>query len=166
MNNRLTGYLSLVLMLAGIFLTVSSRAGEDHRAAGAKTHHGDRQITVYHDPSCGCCSKWIDHLEQNRFHVTDRPVSDLVSIKRNYGVPRHMASCHTAVIDGYIIEGHVPADDIERLLRERPDSAGLAVPGMPVGTPGMEMGQRRDAFAVYEFESGGEARVYHSYPGR
>ena len=103
------------------------------------------------------------HLAENGFNVETKPVQDLVSVKLEYGVPQQLQSCHTAVIDGYIIEGHVPADEIYRLLDQRPDVTGLAVPGMPVGSPGMESpGAANQAYDVIAFGDAGTS-VYASY---
>jgi hypothetical protein len=97
-------------------------------------------ITVSKDPSCGCCTGWVEHLRRNGFIATVVETADLQAIKMRLGVPAELASCHTAEIAGYVIEGHVPAQAIRRLIAERPDALGLAVPGMPVGSPGMEGG--------------------------
>lgn len=110
------------------------------------------QMTVYKSATCGCCTSWIEHLQQNGFSVEAQNVDDLAAIKGRHGVSPDLASCHTAVIDGYVIEGHVPADDIKRLLSERPAVEGLAVPGMPLGSPGMEQGPRKDPYAVVSFD--------------
>ncbi|MBP2501014.1 hypothetical protein ABID82_003350 [Methylobacterium sp. PvP062] len=108
-------------------------------------------VAVMKDPSCGCCAKWVDHLRQAGFTVTvtEGPVNP---VKARLGVPRDLASCHTALVDGYVVEGHVPADAIKRLLVERPKGTGLAVPGMPAGSPGMEVeGREPDTYAVVLF---------------
>lgn len=118
------------------------------------------EITVYKSATCGCCSKWVEHLKANGFKVTAHDVQSLDSVKRNYGVPQRLGSCHTAVIDGYVIEGHVPADSIKRLLAERPKVKGLAVPGMPIGSPGMEQGSQRQPYEVVAFREDGATRVY------
>lgn len=120
-------------------------------------------IKVYRDPQCQCCHKWIKHLEKNQFNVLDMLTPDMASVKEAVHLPRKMASCHTAMIEGYIIEGHVPAEDIRRLLTERPDIAGLSVPQMPVGTPGMEMGERKDNFNVFQFNKAGKYSIYSSH---
>ena len=98
----------------------------------------DLKISVYKSPTCGCCSKWVSHLQQNGFEVETTDLNDLRVIKSMSGIKPEQASCHTAKIGDYVIEGHVPADDIKRLLSERPQARGLAVPGMPTGSPGME----------------------------
>ncbi|WP_249976831.1 DUF411 domain-containing protein [Vreelandella olivaria] len=104
-------------------------------------------IEVHSDPNCGCCGAWVDHLEEEGFTVNHHRRDDLRAFKASNGVPPALASCHTAIVDGYVIEGHVPASDIQRLLDERPEVVGLAVPGMPHGSPGMETG-RVDDYAV------------------
>lgn len=121
-----------------------------------------QEITVYKTPSCGYCTKWVDHLAENGFEVTVQSLDDLSPVKTRLGVPQELQSCHTAEIDGYVIEGHVPAADIERLLEERPDATGIAVPGMPVGSPGMEYGERKDPYDVILF-GGDEQKVYASH---
>jgi hypothetical protein len=108
------------------------------------------QVQVYKSASCGCCNKWIDHLESHGFSVRATDVSDLASIKAENGLPPRLASCHTAIVEGYVVEGHVPARDIQRLLRERPKVSGLAVPGMPIGSPGME-GPNPERYRVLSF---------------
>lgn len=97
-------------------------------------------VTVYKSPTCGCCGDWVKHIRANGFKVEAHDVNDVSPMRRRYGVPGSLASCHTAVVAGYAIEGHVPAADIKRLLRERPKVVGLAVPGMVIGSPGMEQG--------------------------
>ena len=111
------------------------------------------EVTVYKSPTCGCCSKWVDHLTASGFKVTAHDTSDMQAVKTRLGVPDAMASCHTSVVGGYIIEGHVPAADIQRLLRDKPKIAGLAVPGMVMGSPGME-GSRSDPYNVMAFGEG------------
>jgi len=120
-------------------------------------------IKVYRSPSCQCCHKWINHLKENKFNVLDVLSNNMASVKTAVQLPKPMASCHTAIIDGYIIEGHVPADDIRRLLADKPNIAGLSVPQMPVGTPGMEMGERKDPFIVFQFDKNGQYTVFNQY---
>lgn len=124
-------------------------------------------ITVYKTPTCGCCRDWIAHLEQNGFRVVAHDVRDTAPYRAKFGVPSELASCHTAEVEGYALEGHVPASEISRLLAERPQARGLAVPGMPVGSPGMEVeGTRRDAYAVLLFSADGSRKVYQRYAAR
>ncbi|MBD2436494.1 DUF411 domain-containing protein [Nostoc sp. FACHB-110] len=122
------------------------------------------KATVYRSPECSCCHGWIDHLKSQGFQVTDVSTNDIEAIKQNYHVPDNLASCHTAVVNGYVVEGHVPAQDIKRLLQEQPNVAGLSVPQMPVGTPGMEMGNQKDPFNVVSFDSQGTAKIFNQYP--
>jgi len=125
------------------------------------------QITVYKTPSCGCCHEWIAHLEANGFAVSANDVPNTAPYRERFGVPRELGSCHTGVIEGYALEGHVPAAEIKRLLAEKPQARGLAVPGMPVGSPGMEVeGTRRDAFDVVLFADGGRRSVFRHYDAR
>lgn len=121
------------------------------------------EIKVYRDPECQCCHKWITHLEKSKFTVLDMLTPDMASVKEAVKLPKPMTSCHTAIVEGYIIEGHVPAADIRRLLTERPDIAGLSVPKMPVGSPGMEMGARKDNFIVFQFDKAGKYSAFNRY---
>lgn len=121
------------------------------------------EINVYRHPSCSCCGGWIDHLATQGFQPTSIATSNMETLKQQYGVPEGLASCHTAVIDKYVIEGHVPAEDIKRLLVERPNVTGIAVPGMPIGTPGMENGDRKDSFTVFSFDKQGKTAAFNRY---
>lgn len=116
-------------------------------------------VTVYKSPDCGCCQNWVAHLKANGFKVTAKNVSDIMPYKGMNGVPYELGSCHTAVVEGYSIEGHVPAADIRRLLKERPNVRGLAVPGMPVGSPGMEGGPPQ-RYQTISFDRSGRTAVY------
>ena len=122
-------------------------------------------MTVYKTGSCGCCSAWVDHVRDAGFEVQaiDVEQARLIQHKKEAGVDQRLSSCHTALIDGYVIEGHVPAADIRRLLAERPDVAGLAVPGMPTGSPGMEYGDRVDPYRVIAFGDEGGMRIFAEY---
>ncbi len=120
-------------------------------------------IVVYRSPTCGCCGKWIDHLKKHDFNVIDKIVDDTQSIKAKYGVSPALASCHTAIINDYIIEGHVPASDIKRMLKNKENIKGLAVPGMVTGSPGMEMGGQKSPFKVIAFDENGVMKVYTTY---
>lgn len=116
-------------------------------------------VTVYKSATCHCCSKWVEHLRQAGFPVKTQDTASLADLKRNAGVPEGFGSCHTAFVEGYVIEGHVPVADIQRLLRERPKATGIAAPGMPIGSPGMEVGERRDPYDVMLFGPQGQ-QVY------
>ncbi|MBG1267828.1 DUF411 domain-containing protein [Nostoc sp. WHI] len=120
--------------------------------------------TVYHSPDCNCCGGWIDHLKAQGFEITDFSTPDIETIKQKFNVPDNLSSCHTAIINGYVIEGHVPANDIKRLLQEKPNVVGLSVPNMPVGTPGMEMGNQKDPFTVFAFNHNNSVMVFNKYP--
>jgi hypothetical protein len=117
-------------------------------------------IEVVKTPTCGCCGAWIDHVRAAGFEVRVSDVEDVTPTARRLGVPDDLRSCHTSSIAGYAIEGHVPAADIRRLLQERPKAAGIAVPGMPMGSPGMEQGGMRDAFATMLFQADGASRIF------
>lgn len=118
-------------------------------------------VTVYKTPTCGCCDTWVGHLRANGFDVDAKNVTDsrLLALKGSYGLDRRLYSCHTAVVDGYVVEGHVPADVILRLLEERPEIVGLAVPGMPVGSPGME-GPNPQPYDIVSIDREGRMQVY------
>lgn len=120
----------------------------------ASEHVAD--IIVYKSPWCGCCTGWVDHMKENGFSVKVVEQEDLSPIKRHYGVPDNLESCHTAEVEGYTIEGHVPASDVMKLLAVRPDAKGLAVPGMPIGSPGMEQGDEKEPYPVVLFGKDGQ----------
>lgn len=115
----------------------------------------DLNIKVAKRPSCGCCNGWVEHLKNNGFKTEAREELNLTALKARLGVPKNLASCHTAEIEGYVIEGHVPAAAIRRLLAERPEAVGLAVPGMPIGSPGMEGGEP-ETYDVILFSNGSQ----------
>lgn len=129
-------------------------------ACAPKTDSGHPTIEVWKSPTCSCCSKWVEHLRNDGFKVTVHNETAMNSLKTKLGVPQALASCHTATVDGYVIEGHVPAQDIRKLLGEKPKALGLAVPGMPIGSPGMEQGDQHDAYETLAFTSAGESSVY------
>ena len=135
----------------------TTAAAPAHGASAATTSHSTSVasidsliMTVYKTPTCGCCRLWVDHVRENGFRATANDVADVSPVKNTHKVPSDLHSCHTALIGGYVVEGHVPAADIKRLLAERPDIIGLAVPGMPAGSPGMESGrvERYDVIAI------------------
>lgn len=122
-------------------------------------------VEVWKDASCGCCKEWVRHLEENGFSVVVHDTGN-AQMRARLGIPQKFGSCHTALVGGYAVEGHVPARDIQRLLKERPAAAGLAAPGMPVGSPGMDdpaYRGRRDPFDVLLVLKSGEARVFASH---
>lgn len=128
-------------------------------AASAQT------IEVWKSATCGCCTAWIDHVEQNGFSAQAQDVApgQLARIKADAGLSPDLHSCHTARIDGYVVEGHVPASDIRRLLSEKPDAIGLTVPGMPIGSPGMEAGDEKEPYEVLLVRRDGSTEVFSRY---
>ena len=154
MDKRLRSF--LMAALVATVLADDAKSGEPADA-----------IDVAKTSSCGCCLAWIDHLKENDFSVTSKNMTmgNLTRFKLKNGIGPKTASCHTAKIDGYTIEGHVPAREIRRLLKERPDAIGLSVPGMPLGSPGMDFGDDREAFDVLLIRRDGSTETFASYPG-
>jgi len=154
MNTKTSIFL---LTMAGIFLLASAQASAEAEPAIA-------EITVYKDKSCGCCGGWIDHLRAEGFKVIAKNHTNMADIKANFGVSRPLQSCHTAVVNGYVVEGHVPASDIKRLLRERPDVLGLTAPGMPQKSPGMQpKGLPPKDYDVLSFDHQGKVELFRRY---
>ena len=148
-----------VLLLAGTALAAGPLLA---RAAANKP-----LVEIWKDPNCGCCHLWVEHLQANGFVVQIHDVGNTAARKR-LGMPDKLGSCHTARVAGYVIEGHVPASDIQRLLKDKPQALGLAVPGMPIGSPGMdgpEYKGRKDAYAVLLVQRDGSTRTFSRYPG-
>lgn len=155
---RIAGLIGLAGMVAtGLAFAVN---GNNDNESDAVT------VEVNKTESCSCCGQWVEHVQDAGFDVETHNTSHRVlqQMKRDAGLDFSLASCHTAFVDGYVIEGHVPAGEIRRLLEERPDVAGLTVPGMPVGSPGMEMGDRQDEYEVLIFTEDGETEVFATYP--
>lgn len=145
------------MLLAGLIVLQPSVNAEENQSVN---------MVVYRSPSCGCCGKWLAHMQDNQFKVRDVLSDDMQAVKARLGVPAHLASCHTALVNGYVIEGHVPANDVKRLLTQKQPVDGLAVPGMPIGTPGMEMGGRQDPYQVVSFGKQSGEQVFQLYsPG-
>lgn len=145
--------------------TLASLAGASFLAPGLMAQTRP-QVEVWKDPDCGCCKDWVSHLEANGFQVKVHD-SGNTAARARLRVPDKLGSCHTAQVGGYALEGHVPAPDIHRLLKERPKAVGLAVPGMPVGSPGMDgpvYGGRKDPYDVLLVLEDGNSRIYQSYP--
>lgn len=148
--------LSLVLVLFA--------AGVSMSGAAAAQRPGAPTVQVYKTPTCGCCGKWVAHLEANGFTTKVTEMDDLAEVKAKHNIPQEAQSCHTGVVDGYVIEGHVPAADVHKLLKERPAVLGIAVPGMPIGSPGMEVpGQKPQPFRTMSFDKKGELQVFASH---
>lgn len=121
------------------------------------------EVTVYKSPTCGCCSDWVAHLRDNGFSVTVKDEVNMKPIKRRAKIPQDLAACHTASVGNYIVEGHVPAEQVKRLLREKPDVHGISVPGMPTGSPGMERGDYVEPYSVVGFTASGDTTVMARY---
>lgn len=167
--------IAVVTIAGGVYLTSSSNNAQIVSNASENTilasvwdnptesYSGNKNITVYRSPSCGCCGVWIEHMKKHGFQVTDIKTDDMEAIKQQHNLPLNLASCHTAIIDGYIMEGHIPADDIKRFLKQKPNFKGLTVPAMPLGTPGMEAGNRKQPFDVMAFNSNGTVEVFKHY---
>jgi hypothetical protein len=117
-------------------------------------------MTMFKSPSCGCCGKWAEHAQQHGFQVKTVATEDMTAVKKRLGVPDGLASCHTSIVNGYVIEGHVPAADIKRLLAQKPNARGIAVAGMPMGSPGMEHGNHREPYATMLIGKDGKATVF------
>ena len=122
------------------------------------------QVEVFKNPDCGCCGAWVDHLKAAGFSVNVHETPDTAAVRKRHGIPDQFGSCHTGVVAGYALEGHVPAEDIKRLLAQKPAAAGLSVPGMPVGSPGMEVGSRKDPYQVLLIDKAGRSSVFATYP--
>lgn len=132
----------------------------------ASTAGGGPVVHVMKSPTCGCCSDWVDYMREEGFRVEteDMGSQELVAAKNEHGVPRDLFACHTATVEGYVVEGHVPAREVRRLLEEKPDVTGIAVPEMPAGSPGMEVGGRQEPYDVVAFDAeDGERSVFASY---
>ena len=121
-------------------------------------------VHVWKSPTCGCCTAWVDHMRKAGFTINVSEVDDTGPTRKRLGMPAKLGSCHTALVGGYVLEGHVPADDVKRLLRTKPTALGLSVPGMPVGSPGMEMGPRLDPYDVLLVQRDGSTNVFSRYP--
>lgn len=123
-------------------------------------HAAGETVTMYKDPNCGCCSKWAEHMRANGFSVKEVATPQMGAVKSAAGVPQALGSCHTAKVGGYVVEGHVPAADVKRLLAEKPAVAGIAAPGMPQGAPGMEGPYPADRYEVVSFDRNGRSDVF------
>lgn len=168
------------LVGSSIFLTINKIINNQRLAAASETmaqaslesvwdretepnFSGTTEMIVYRSPSCGCCGVWVEHAKKHGFQIKDIKTEDMETLKQKYNIPTELVSCHTTIIDGYVIEGHVPADDIKRFLVKKPKMIGLAVPGMPIGTPGMEAQNIKQPFQVLAFNNKGEVEVFKEY---
>ena len=147
---------SFVIAGLAVSALVAAVAAQTPRPAGGT-------MEVYKSPTCGCCAKWVEHVRQGGFTVKVTELDDaaLDAVKTKQGVPRTAQSCHTAVVNGYVVEGHVPVGEVQRLLKEKPAVAGIAVGGMPLGSPGMEVpGQKPQTYNVVTFDKAGGVKIY------
>ena len=159
-----TNALQTFLILLGLTLLAGNPALAEPQAAPERPPQPIAEITVYKSPTCGCCKDWIDHLRAEGFTVKGIDRHDMPQVKAYFGIDRPLQSCHTAVVDGYLIEGHVPASDIKRLLREKPSVLGLSAPGMPQKSPGMQADHLppRD-YDVLSFDQRGRVELFRRY---
>jgi hypothetical protein len=150
----MTHHIYLAALLVGLVFSVGP----------AQAQRSTSTVQVYKSPTCGCCANWVKHLQQHGFRTQVTETDDVAAIKAQHRIPARAQSCHTAVVDGYVIEGHVPAGDVQRLLKERPAVTGLAVPGMPIGSPGMEVPNvKPQAYDVLTFDKQGQLKVFASH---
>lgn len=156
---RALRFLPLLIVFSACGTGEAGDVAEDGETAAFTVAADMPSIVVYKTASCGCCNGWVEHLREAGFTVDARDVRDLMTVKRDGGVPVQMSSCHTAIVDGYVVEGHVPAEHVARMVEERPDIAGIAVPGMPIGSPGME-GANPEPYQVLTFGHDGTAGVF------
>lgn len=155
--NRNYLYLAIIAGLVGLLgyqiWNISTRS------AGASESTNAKEVVMYKNPGCQCCTKWAGHMERAGFTVTEKPTDQLAAIKAEEGVPYALGSCHTALVGGYVVEGHVPIADVQRMLKEQPDARGIGVPGMPQGSPGMES-PNPEPYNVYLIGNDGSQSVY------
>jgi len=161
------------ILLAGLLAVGCSNADNSAKTsteasapavAESTTAQAKPAVVMYKPPTCNCCTGWAEHLRKDGFSVDVKKYEDMDAIKTKFGVSKKLASCHTAIVDGYVIEGHVPAADVERLLKERPDIVGLTAPGMPMKSPGMQaVGQQPQGYTVLAFDKDGNTTVFHRY---
>lgn len=169
MNVSLHRMASLLFVAASAFAISACEAAPPHapgkQAASGHGAHAAQVVRVHKDANCGCCNGWIAHMRAAGFTVMAHDSADMVAVKQRLGIPLSQASCHTAEVGGYVLEGHVPATDVQRLLREKPAARGLVLPGMPIGSPGMESPDgRRDAFTVALLGKDGSLQPYSRHP--
>ena len=146
------------MLVAGALLVIAFRGSDADSGSGP-------ELMVYRSPTCGCCGKWVDHMREAGFEVSVEETMEMSGVKTRTGVPLELSSCHTTVVGDYVIEGHVPADVVKRFLEEAPEVKGIAVPGMPTGSPGME-GPNPRPYAVIAFDGKGNRTVYEEVDPR
>ena len=162
MNTRKMAAAGLLAAGVAVVLVAASMSRGDRVGEGlevARATGDGPAVHVYKTATCGCCAKWVDHLREAGFAVTVEDTRDLMAVKRREGIPTDLSSCHTALVNGYVVEGHVPASVVQAFLEEPGDARGLAVPGMPIGSPGME-GRHAEAYDVFAFDADGGREVF------
>lgn len=160
-NTKILGFGALftVALAAFLFWPSTDATSNEQVATGDAI-----EVVMYKNATCMCCAKWAVHMNEYNFNVEERATTELYEIKQQNGISNELASCHTALVDGYVVEGHVPAEDVQRLLKERPDAIGLTVPGMPIGSPGMEVeGRPADKYEVLLIAKDGTTSVFASH---
>lgn len=163
-RSRVTRQMFGRLMLAAALMgSVGVVAANDNANSSANTGTSEHELTMYKDPNCGCCGKWAEHMRANGFSVKEIASNDMGAVKGAAGLPQTLGSCHTAKVGGYIVEGHVPASDVRRMLLERPAIVGISAPGMPMGSPGMEGPYPADRYEVISFDGEGKTAVFSSH---
>lgn len=168
MSPRILAFVAFLLLgVSGSLLACTSKPEADAASAPvtatASANEDGSTVVVYKSPTCGCCSDWIEHMEKSGFSVEVHDVADVSPVKRELGVGQSLWSCHTAKVGDYVLEGHVPADQVVRMLAEKPAIRGLAVPGMPIGSPGMDVGYDKSTWQDYDvvaFDPAGGTSVY------
>ena len=165
MNNKNILVLGTIFTLAfAAFLFWPKDQADSVAMAQEVAASSDAEVIVYKRATCMCCAKWADKMEESGFSVEQVATDDLYTIKEENGVTQELASCHTALVGGYVVEGHVPIAEVERLLEEKPDAIGITVPGMPIGSPGMEVeGREADKYDVLLINKDGSTSVWASY---
>jgi hypothetical protein len=172
MNHSRVGYVAIVAAgcAAALVMQPTAHAADPPPVASNTTATSKAPpiaaptLTVYKNASCGCCGKWVEHMQQHGFELTVHEVDNMSPVKERVGLPYGMGSCHTTEVGGYFVEGHVPAAEVARLLKERPKAKGLTVPGMPIGSPGMEQGDKQQPYDVLLVNEDGSTSVYAHYP--
>ena len=157
--------IQFVRIVTAAVLAIATLGACTGETAEPATGEAVAEVTVHKSPTCGCCTDWVEHLREAGFAVEVRETSNLAPVQERVGLPYGLGSCHTAEVEGYFVEGHVPAEDVARLLSERPEAKGLTVPGMPLGSPGMEVPSGEvEAYDVLLVRSDGSTEIFASYP--
>jgi hypothetical protein len=163
--NRLAAVVLAAVVIAANVVAYAQPKAQTRSSTPKAAAAANTPVAVYKTATCGCCGNWVQHMNAQGFACNVTNLADLNEVKVKYGVPANLQSCHTSLVGGYVIEGHVPAADIQRLLKEKPAIVGLAAPGMPAGSPGMDV-PNSPPYEVIAFEKNGRQRVYARHPGK